>query len=75
MLKAIFQKIRPGVDVESSEDIINDYGLDSFDIMDLISTIEEKYKITIDISEIRIENFKTLSSIENFIKQQGTKND
>lgn len=69
MLKQIFAKIRPGVDAENSKDIVGDYGLDSFDIIDLITQIELSYKIKLNLDDIQMDDFHTFESINNLIKR------
>ncbi len=69
MLKNIFQKIRAGADARNSTNIVDDFALDSFDIIDLIGLIEKEYKITLNLSDIRIDDFRTFESIEKFIKE------
>lgn len=69
MLEKIFNKIRPGADIKSSKDIVNDFAIDSFDIIDLIAEIESAYQIKLDLSEIKIDDFRTFESIEKFIKE------
>lgn len=69
MLEQIFNKIRPGADIKNSKNIVNDFAIDSFDIIDLISEIENAYQIKLDLSNVRIEDFRTFESIEKFIKE------
>lgn len=69
MLKQIFAKIRPGACVENSEDIVGDYGLDSFDIIDLIAQIELSYKLKLNLDDIQMDDFHTFESINNLIKR------
>lgn len=69
MLEKIFNKIRPGAEVKNSKDIVNDFAIDSFDIIDLIAEIEKEYQIKLDLSEIKIDDFRTFESIEKFIKE------
>lgn len=70
MLEKIFNKIRPGAEVKNSKDIVNDFAIDSFDIIDLIAEIEKEYQIKLDLSEIKIDDFRTFESIEKFIKEK-----
>jgi acyl carrier protein len=68
MLIKIFNKIRPNTDVASSNDIVSDYGLDSFDILEIITMIEDMYNIQLNLTNISINDFKTFESIERFIE-------
>ena len=53
----ILNEIRPEFNYTDSEDFIADGLLDSFDIISLISILEEKYNIKIDGLDIVPENF------------------
>lgn len=68
MLIKIFNKIRPNANVASSKDIVSDYGLDSFDILEIIAMIEDMYNIQLNLTNISINDFKTFESIERFIE-------
>jgi len=57
---------------DSSKSLINDYGLDSIQIMELIVALEDEFKISFDEEGIDIEYFYSIDSlaklIEKFIK-------
>lgn len=67
----ILQTIRPEFDFKSSENFVNDGYLDSFDIVSLISVLEENYSILIDALDILPENFTTAQSIADLVKKSG----
>lgn len=67
----ILEDLRPEFDFKESDNYIDDGYLDSFDIVTLISEIEEKYNITIDGLDIVPENFETATSIVELIKKSG----
>ena len=64
-------EIKPEHDFKSSEDYIEDGMLDSFDLITLISMIEEEYHITVDALEIIPENFCNVEAIVNLVKKSG----
>jgi acyl carrier protein len=68
---AILEDLRPEFDFKESENFIDDGYLDSFDILTLISEIEEKYNISIDGLDVVPENFETVETIANLIKKSG----
>lgn len=70
---AMLVDLRPEFDFSESEDFIMDGLLDSFDIISLVSMIEEKYDIRIDGLEIVPENFANLDTIVTLIKNAGGK--
>ncbi len=63
--------IRPEFDYTASENFVEDGMLDSFDIITLISMLEEKYEIEIDGLDIVPENFFTADSIARLVKKSG----
>lgn len=70
---AILEDLRPEFNFRESENFIDDGYLDSFDIVTLISEIEEKYNILIDGLDVVPENFETAEAICNLIKKSGGK--
>lgn len=67
----ILAEIRPEVNFENSKNFIEDGYLDSFDIVALVSTLEETYNILIDALDILPENFSNVEAIYNLLKKNG----
>lgn len=67
----ILEGLRPEYDFRESENFVEDGYLDSFDIISLVSEIEEAYKVNIDGLDILPENFETVEAIINLIKKSG----
>ncbi|MEG1457925.1 MAG: acyl carrier protein [Acetivibrio sp.] len=65
----ILKEIRPECEFDKSQNFIEDYLLDSFDIVQLVSELEEEYEITIEPSQILPENFISLERIKNLIEK------
>ena len=58
----ILQEIRPEFDFSGSEDFISDGFLDSFDIVQLVDALDEKFKISIErLSEFLLMNSAWIS--------------
>ena len=70
----ILNELRPEFDYSDSEDFIMDGLLDSFDIISLISILEENYNIKIDGLDIVPENFASIEKIEELIRKSGENN-
>ena len=66
---AMLMELRPEFDFKDSDNFVMDGLLDSFDIISLISMMEEKYDVKIDGLDIVPENFSSVDSIENLIKK------
>ncbi len=65
----ILRSIREDVDFESSEDFIEDGFLDSFEIVDLVSGLEDEFLIEIDGTDIVPENFTNLDTIGALVEK------
>ena len=67
----ILKDLRPEFDFTESEDFVEDGFLDSFDIISLVSTIEEKFNVKIDGLDVVPENFCSAEAIIALIKKSG----
>ncbi len=70
---SILQEIRPEYNFNASQDFIADGYLDSFDMVSLVSALEETYGILIDALDILPENFSSVEGIAKVIKKNGGK--
>ncbi len=59
----ILQEIRPEFDFTQDINFIEEGMLDSFDVVSLVTTLDENYGISIDGMDILPENFATVDSI------------
>lgn len=67
----ILKEIRPEFDFHDSENYIEDGMLDSFDLVTLVTALEENYSIKIDGLDIVPENFVNVNTISDLIKKSG----
>lgn len=67
----ILEDIRPEFDFTTSQNFIDDGYLDSFDMVSLVSALEEEFGILIDALDILPENFSDLKAIANVVKKNG----
>ena len=72
-IMVMLNELRPEFDFLNSDDFIMDGLLDSFDIIALISMLEEKYDCKIDGLDIVPENFVSVDSIIALAKKSGGK--
>lgn len=63
--------LRPEFDFSSSGNFIDDGYLDSFDVVALVSQLEETFHILIDGLDILPENFSSLASIAGLVEKSG----
>jgi len=64
---SILNNIHPEYDYSVSQDFIADGLLDSFDVVILVSALEEKFGINIDGSDVTPENFRNIATLENLL--------
>lgn len=68
-LLSILSDLHPEVDFETEEHLIDGMILDSFDIVTLISEIQEEFGVTIDASRIVPENFNSAEALFALIQE------
>lgn len=69
----ILKVIRPEFDFTGSTDFIADGMLDSFDMITLVSALDENYGISIQGTDIVPENFQNLQTIETLLRRNGAR--
>lgn len=70
-IPVILAQIRPEYDFTKSNDFFEDGLLDSFDLVTLVSELDETYGVSIDGLDIVPENFCNVASIEALIRGLG----
>lgn len=68
-LLKILQELHPEVDFETSDSLVDDKILDSFDIITLISEIHEEFDVKIPVDEITPENFNSAKTLYALIEK------
>ena len=71
-LMEILKGIRPDVDFENANDLIYGEVLDSFDVISIVSEINESFGVEINVDDLVPENFNSVSAMYALIrKMQG----
>ena len=70
----ILEEIRPENDFRNSADFIAEGLLDSFDILQLVNSLDERFDISIDGIDILPENFKSPENIIELLHKNGISN-
>ena len=65
----ILKDLHPDVDFDTCTTLIDDNILDSFDIVSVISEINEEFDVVIPAEEIVPENFNSASALYALIKK------
>ncbi len=68
-LLEILKEIRPDVDFENETALIDDGILDSFDVVSIISELDEVFGVQIRINELDPENFNSIEDIWSLIER------
>ncbi len=68
-LLEILSELHPDIDFENEEHLIDDVIIDSFDIVTLISEIQDEFDVTISAKDIIPENFNSAKAIWELIKR------
>lgn len=64
----LLQNVRPDVDFKNETALIEDGILDSFDVVSIISEIDDQFGVQIRINELDPENFNSAEAIWNLIQ-------
>ena len=72
-LLEILEGIRPDVDFANETILIDDGILDSFDIVSIISELNDEYDIAIRVTELGPENFNSAEAIMRMVEQLKSK--
>ena len=68
-LLELLKGVRPDVDFENETELIDEGILDSFDVVSIISDIDDQFNVQIRINELDPENFNSAEAIWNLIQK------
>lgn len=68
-INEIFAQVRPEADIDRSNNLVEDYSLDSFDLVILMEEISKNYGIVIGHEEFNMDNFLTKQSILDMVER------
>ena len=68
-LLEILKEIRPDVDFETETALIDDEILDSFDIISIVSEINEVFQTGINVDDLLPENFNSAEAMLQLIRK------
>lgn len=66
----ILSDVRPDIDFESETLLVEEGLLDSFDIVSIISELNDAYEINIRVNDLKPENFNSLSAIQALVERK-----
>ena len=62
------EDVVPGVDFENSTDLIDGKKLSSFDILSIVSEIEDEYHVELSPKDLKPENFNSAQALWNLVE-------
>ena len=65
----IMKGIRPDVDFETATDLIDGEILDSFDIISIVSEVNDAFGVEINVDDLLPENFNSAEALYELIKK------
>lgn len=65
----ILEKVKPDVDFENRTDLISGQVLDSIDIMEIVSKLEENFAVEIDMEYLDAAHFDSVDAIVEMIEE------
>ncbi|MDO5476479.1 MAG: phosphopantetheine-binding protein [Eubacteriales bacterium] len=66
-LMEILEETRPDIDFAKEKALIDDELLDSFDIISIVSEINDAFDISINVNDLKPENFNSVDAILTLI--------
>lgn len=72
-LMEILKGIRPDVDFENETSLIDDGILDSFDVVSIISELDNEFGVQVRITELDPESFNSAEAIWNLVQELKAK--
>lgn len=68
-LLELLKGIRPDIDFENEASLIDDGYLDSFDVVSIISEIDDEFGVQIRINELDPDNFNSAEAIWKLVQE------
>lgn len=72
-LLELLKSVRPDVDFENETALIDDGILDSFDVVSIISELDDQFDVQIRITELDPENFNSAEAIWKLVQALKSK--
>lgn len=67
-LLELLKGVRPDVDFENETALIDDGILDSFDVVSIISALDDEYDVQVRITELDPDNFNSAQAIWDLVQ-------
>ena len=67
IVERLFMKIKPE-EIEENKSLINDYGVDSVSLLELVVGIEEEFGIAVGDEDFSVKHFETVAALAEFVR-------
>lgn len=68
-LREILQEIRPDLDFDKEKNMIDGKVLDSFDIIAIVSEINDQFDLRINVNDLVPDNFNSIENMWDLIQK------
>lgn len=68
-LLQVLSEVRPDVDFEKEKNLIDDGILDSFDIIQVVTELNENFDVEISVEDLLPENFNSIEGMIELIEK------
>lgn len=69
IVERLFMKIAPE-DIDVKKSLIDDYGVDSVSLLELVVGLEEEFGIAVDDEDFDVKYFETVSALADFVRSK-----
>lgn len=69
----ILNDLRPEFDFSQDVNFVEEGMLDSFDVINLVTTLDEEFGISIDGTDVLPDHFSSVENIEALLRKNGVK--
>lgn len=69
IVERLFMRIDPE-NLEVDKSLIDEYGVDSVSLLELVVGLEEEFGIAVDDEDFNVEHFETVAALADFVRQK-----
>lgn len=69
IVERLFMKITPA-QLDETQSLINDYGVDSVSLLELVVGLEDEFGLVIGDKEFKVANFESVSALAEFVRSK-----
>lgn len=70
MVERLYMQVAPE-DIAEEKSLIDEYGIDSVSLLELVVGIEEQFGVSVGDEEFDVQHFETVSALADFLRLKG----